>query len=47
MPGEPQREKNEEALERFDGFFVRENLTLVEIRTDVIERATDLLRIKA
>jgi predicted nucleic acid-binding protein len=37
-----QREKDEEALKRFDGFFVRENLTLIDISTDVVERATDL-----
>jgi predicted nucleic acid-binding protein len=38
----PLREGNAELLERFEGFFSREGLELVEVSAEVIERATDL-----
>ena len=38
----PLREGNAELLERFEGFFSREGLELVEVSAAVIEQATEL-----
>ncbi len=38
----PLRDGNAELLERFEGFFSREGLELVEVDADVIEQATEL-----
>ena len=38
----PLRDGNSELLERFEGFFARESLELVEITAEVIEAATQL-----
>ncbi len=38
----PLRENNTNLLERFDGFFSREGLELVEVSADVVEHATEL-----
>lgn len=38
----PLREKNQAALARFDDFFSGENLVLLDVSADVIDRATEL-----
>jgi len=38
----PLREGNTPLLERFDGFFSRGSLEIVDVSSDVIERATEL-----
>ena len=38
----PLRESDEAALARFEGFFARENVALVDVSAEVIERATEL-----
>src|SRR5688572_739558 len=38
----PLREGNTELLQRFEGFFFREGVELVDVSGDVIERATEL-----
>jgi uncharacterized protein len=38
----PLREGNTDLLDRFDGFFSREELELVEVSAEVIENATEL-----
>ena len=38
----PLREGNKAALRRFDDFFSREKLLLMDVSTEVIERATEL-----
>ena len=38
----PLRDRNVELLGRFEGFFARTGLELIEVTSDVIERATEL-----